>query len=105
MLDEADDVETHIADTLIAGLACAMRTVRYVVEEGPSAVDWLVEQGVASIANERRHRALPPDPGGRARPGAFSMPPMPRARRLNQRWSRALAAPGIPYSSSMSPLT
>ncbi len=48
VLDEADDIEAHIADTLIAGAGlCHEDTVRYVVEEGPSAVGWLVEQGVA----------------------------------------------------------
>ena len=48
VLDEADDVEAHITDTLVAGAGlCHEETVRYVVEEGPSAVGWLVEQGVA----------------------------------------------------------
>ncbi|MEE4300932.1 MAG: FAD-dependent oxidoreductase, partial [Pseudomonadales bacterium] len=48
VLDEADDLEAHVADTLVAGAGlCHEDTVRYVVREGPGAVQWLVEQGVA----------------------------------------------------------
>jgi L-aspartate oxidase len=48
VLDEADDLEAHVADTLVAGAGlCHEDTVRYVVREGPGAVQWLVDQGVA----------------------------------------------------------
>ena len=48
VLDEADDTDAHVADTIAAGAGlCHEDTVRYVVEAGPGAVGWLVDQGVA----------------------------------------------------------
>ncbi len=46
-LDDADSVEAHIKDTLVAGAnLCDPRTTRFVVEQGRTAIDWLISQGV-----------------------------------------------------------
>ena len=48
VFDENDSPEAHIADTLVAGAGlCHEDSVRTVVENGPDAVRWLIEQGVA----------------------------------------------------------
>ena len=48
VFDKNDSAEAHIADTLIAGAGlCHEDSVRTVVENGPDAVRWLIEQGVA----------------------------------------------------------
>lgn len=47
VFDKDDSAEAHIKDTLIAGAGlCHKDSVRYVVENGPSAVTWLINQGV-----------------------------------------------------------
>jgi L-aspartate oxidase len=47
VLDKADSVESHIEDTLNAGAGlCDPATVRYVVEQGPECIRWLIERGV-----------------------------------------------------------
>ena len=47
VLDQSDSVEDHIRDTLVAGAGlCREETVRFVVERGRRAVEWLVAQGV-----------------------------------------------------------
>jgi L-aspartate oxidase len=46
-LDDADSIEAHIKDTLVAGAGlCSPRTTRFVVERGKAAIDWLIGQGV-----------------------------------------------------------
>ncbi len=46
-LDSQDSAEAHIVDTLNAGAGlCHEKIVRKVVENGPRAIQWLVEQGV-----------------------------------------------------------
>ncbi|SEO04228.1 L-aspartate oxidase [Nitrosospira multiformis] len=46
-LSEEDSPEAHIHDTLVAGAGlCNEEVTRYVVENGPQAVQWLIEQGV-----------------------------------------------------------
>ena len=48
VFDENDSADAHVADTLIAGAGlCHEGSVRFVVENGPDAVRWLIEQGVA----------------------------------------------------------
>ncbi|RMG37715.1 MAG: L-aspartate oxidase [Gammaproteobacteria bacterium] len=48
VLDSADSLESHVADTLNAGAGlCDEAVVRTVVERGPAAIRWLAEQGVA----------------------------------------------------------
>ncbi len=47
VLDAEDDLEAHIQDTLAAGAGlCHEQSVRFVVERGPDAIRWLVDQGV-----------------------------------------------------------
>lgn len=47
VLDETDSTESHIQDTLIAGAGlCHEDAVRFTVENGPSSIAWLIEQGV-----------------------------------------------------------
>jgi L-aspartate oxidase len=48
VLDGSDSLEDHIRDTHVAGAGlCHDDAVRFVVERGRHAVEWLVEQGVA----------------------------------------------------------
>ena len=48
VLDAGDSLEAHVRDTLIAGGGlCDEKAVRFTVEGGPSAIGWLVAQGVA----------------------------------------------------------
>jgi L-aspartate oxidase len=47
VLDREDSIESHISDTMDAGAGlCHPQVVRYTVEHGPAAVQWLVELGV-----------------------------------------------------------
>lgn len=47
VLDKEDSFESHIEDTLDSGAGlCNEDIVRYVVEKGPEAIDWLVKAGV-----------------------------------------------------------
>lgn len=47
VLSPEDDVNAHIADTLVAGDGlCDEAAVRFTVEQGPSAIDWLISLGV-----------------------------------------------------------
>lgn len=47
VLDEKDSIESHIADTHVAGsYLCREDAVRFTVENGPSAIRWLIDQGV-----------------------------------------------------------
>ncbi len=47
VLDESDSFESHIADTLDSGAGlCDEEVVRFVVEKGPEAIDWLIKAGV-----------------------------------------------------------
>jgi len=47
VLDGADSIDEHIRDTHVAGAGlCHDDAVRFVVERGRRAVEWLVEQGV-----------------------------------------------------------
>ncbi|WP_372611417.1 L-aspartate oxidase [Halomonas sp.] len=47
VLSPDDDIDAHIADTLVAGDGlCDEAAVRFTVEQGPSAIDWLISLGV-----------------------------------------------------------
>ena len=47
VLDDDDDVEAHVEDTLETGAGlCHEGAVRHTVQGGPAAIAWLVEQGV-----------------------------------------------------------
>lgn len=48
VLDAADSIESHIEDTLNAGAGlCDAEVVRYVVQQGPDCIRWLIDQGVS----------------------------------------------------------
>ena len=47
VLDKSDSFESHIADTLDSGAGlCDEAIVRHVVENGPQAINWLLQSGV-----------------------------------------------------------
>lgn len=47
VLDRQDTLEAHVCDTLVAGAGlCHEDAVRFTVERGPQAIDWLIERGV-----------------------------------------------------------
>ncbi len=47
VMDKSDSIEAHIQDTLNAGGGlCDENAVRFTVENGPIAIQWLIEQGV-----------------------------------------------------------
>ncbi len=55
VLDHKDSIESHIADTMDAGAGlCDPETVRFTVEHGPEAVQWLVDLGVPFTRREDR---------------------------------------------------
>jgi L-aspartate oxidase len=52
VLDVADSLDAHVADTLRAGAGlCDERAVRFVVERGPAAIAWLADLGVPFTAD------------------------------------------------------
>ena len=53
VFDKEDSADAHIGDTLKAGAGlCHEESVSYVVENGPRAVNWLIEQGVDFTLDE-----------------------------------------------------
>jgi len=47
VLDAGDSIESHVADTLAAGAGlCDERAVRFTVERGREAIEWLIDRGV-----------------------------------------------------------
>ncbi len=47
VLDSSDSVEQHLSDTLIAGAGlCDEAATRHILENGRSAIEWLISQGV-----------------------------------------------------------
>ena len=47
VLDPTDSTEAHIADTHTAGAGlCSKKATRFVVENGPRAIQWLIDHGV-----------------------------------------------------------
>ncbi len=47
VLDEEDSIDAHVADTLRAGAGlCHDDVVRTTLEQGPAALQWLIDQGV-----------------------------------------------------------
>lgn len=60
VLDQADSLQSHIDDTLIAGAGlCNEAAVRYTVEHARSSIEWLIDQGVSftkdGITSETYH--------------------------------------------------
>lgn len=53
VLDEADSIDSHVADTLNAGAGlCDESAVRQVVKKGPENIQWLLDQGVIFTRDE-----------------------------------------------------
>ena len=53
VLAENDTTESHIKDTLIAGDGlCDEKAVRFCIENGKSAIKWLIDSGVSFTKNE-----------------------------------------------------
>jgi L-aspartate oxidase len=53
VLSEHDSIEEHVQDTLEAGVGlCHDSAVRCVVSEGPSSIDWLIQQGTQFTRTE-----------------------------------------------------
>jgi L-aspartate oxidase len=54
VLDSADSVSQHVADTLIAGAGlCDEGATRLIVEHGREAIEWLIAQGVPFTRDEK----------------------------------------------------
>ena len=53
VLDSRDSIEAHIHDTLVAGAWLNdQKATRFVVENGRTAIEWLIEQGVPFTKDE-----------------------------------------------------
>ena len=53
VLDDKDSIEAHIRDTIVAGAELNdMAATRFVVEQGRTAIAWLIEQGVPFTRDE-----------------------------------------------------
>jgi len=59
VVDHKDSMESHIADTMDAGAGlCDPQAVRFTVEHGPEAIQWLVDLGVPFTRREdEKHEA------------------------------------------------
>ncbi|HHH42550.1 MAG TPA: L-aspartate oxidase [Gammaproteobacteria bacterium] len=56
VLDRDDSIESHVADTMETGAGlCDPEVVRYTVENGPRAVQWLIDLGVPFTRQEAGH--------------------------------------------------
>lgn len=59
VMEGSDSVEDHIRDTLVAGAGlCRPDAVRFVVERGRRAVEWLVDQGVPFTRDDTNQEEL-----------------------------------------------
>ena len=59
VMEGSDSVEDHIRDTLVAGAGlCRPEAVRFVVERGRRAVEWLVDQGVPFTRDDTNQEEL-----------------------------------------------
>lgn len=58
-LDTPEGIESHVRDTLIAGAElCHEKVVRFVVERGQRAIEWLIAQGVPFTRESDGHYHL-----------------------------------------------
>lgn len=61
VLDNNDSKEAHIQDTLKAGAGlCDEQAVRFTVEGGKAAIEWLIEKGVAFTQESELEHHNPP---------------------------------------------
>lgn len=57
VLDDKDSIEDHMRDTMAAGAGlCHPEAVRFTVENGAAAIQWLVEQGVAFTRHDKENQ-------------------------------------------------
>lgn len=57
VLDDSDTIESHVADTLVAGGGlCREDAVRFTVEHSREAIQWLIAQGVPFTRDEQPRR-------------------------------------------------
>ncbi len=60
VLSPQDDIEAHVADTLVAGDGlCDERAVRFTVEQGPAAIEWLLTLGVPFTPDDSPEASYP----------------------------------------------
>ncbi|MGV6809660.1 MAG: L-aspartate oxidase [bacterium] len=59
VLDDQDSIESHVQDTLNAGAGlCREAIVRFTVEQGPEAIQWLLDAGVPFTFEDDDHLHL-----------------------------------------------
>lgn len=60
VLDDSDNIESHVHDTLVAGAGlCHEDAVRFTVEHSREAIQWLIEQGVPFTRDDDHHEGEP----------------------------------------------
>ncbi|WP_111414134.1 L-aspartate oxidase [Billgrantia lactosivorans] len=60
VLSPQDDFDAHVADTLVAGDGlCDERAVRFTVEQGPGAIEWLLSLGVPFTRDDSPNASYP----------------------------------------------
>ena len=65
VLEDTDSHESHIGDTLIAGVdLCHRRVVEHIVTQSAEAVNWLLTQGVPFTTRGSKHTSQGTDGGG-----------------------------------------
>ncbi len=53
VIDQADSIESHVADTIgVGGGLCEPAVVEYIVQRGRERIEWLIEQGVPFSTRE-----------------------------------------------------
>lgn len=58
VLDDSDNIESHVQDTLVAGAGlCHEDAVRFTVEHSREAIEWLIEQGVPFTRDDEHPQA------------------------------------------------
>lgn len=59
VIDDEDSLESHIQDTLIAGAGlCNEDAVKFTVQNGPEAIQWLLDAGVPFTFEDENHLHL-----------------------------------------------
>ncbi|MCL7461256.1 L-aspartate oxidase [Pseudomonas sp. NW5] len=57
VLDDSDNIDSHVQDTLVAGAGlCHEDAVRFTVEHSRETIDWLIEQGVPFTRDDEHSR-------------------------------------------------
>jgi L-aspartate oxidase len=59
VIDESDDIESHVHDTLVAGAGLVVEPVaRHIAEQSAAAIHWLIDQGVPFTADPQGPEGL-----------------------------------------------